>query len=94
MLVSQEYYEIPSSIPASNPSALPPAAFRAAFSLEHHHDEYRSSQGGGRALLGKYAHTGRTHPGFLHVTAVRLNAQPPYQGVTTSLQETGKQPVP
>jgi hypothetical protein len=78
MLVSQEYYEITSSIPASNPSALPPAAFRAAFSLEHHHDEYRSSQGCGRALLGKYAHAGRTHPDFLHGTALRLCVQPRY----------------
>jgi hypothetical protein len=43
---------------------------------------------------GRLFHAGRTHPGFLHGTAVRLNAQPPYQGVTTSLQETGKQPVP
>jgi hypothetical protein len=45
-------------------------------------------------LLGKYAHAGRTHPGFLHGTAVRLCAQPRYQGVTTSLQEMGKRPVP
>jgi hypothetical protein len=45
-------------------------------------------------LPGVFFHAGRTHPGFLHGTAVRLYAQPRYQGVTTSLQETGKQPVP
>ena len=45
------------------------------------------------ALLGKYAHAGRTHPGFLHGMAVRLCAQPRYQGVTTGLEEMVKQPV-
>jgi hypothetical protein len=43
---------------------------------------------------GRFLHAGRTHPGFLHGTAVRLYAQPRYQGVTTSPQETGKLPVP
>jgi hypothetical protein len=41
-------------------------------------------------------HAGRTHPGFLG-TAVRIcapDAKPRYQGLTTRLQEMGKQPVP
>jgi hypothetical protein len=57
--------------------------FPGGFFFGASHDEYRRSQGCEPASLGKYAHAGRTHPGFLHGTAVRLCAQPRYQGVTT-----------
>jgi hypothetical protein len=56
--------------PREQPIRPSASRLRGGFFFGASHDEYRSSQGRGRALLGKYAHTGRTHPGFLHGMAV------------------------
>src|SRR5260370_6411480 len=59
MLVSQEHYEIPSSTSREQPIRPSASRLPGGFFFGASHDEYRSSKGRGRALLGKYARNRR-----------------------------------